>query len=182
MIKKMVIKAYNFSENIHEGTLRKFSELPYFTHVKFVARVLDRLGCNETMVAAAFLHDSVEDTDTTYEDLVEEFGREVADLVLEVTSDEKDMIAAGGKRMYLANKVCNISSDALTIKLADRFHNVLFLEHDSTPKEFIIRYFKETRFIFFTLEESGRELNEHQEALVRRTNAILEFLRIRYAL
>lgn len=180
MIKKKVFKAHQWADKYHEGITRRYSGLPYLTHPVHVARTLEQFGCSEIMVSAALMHDLIEDTEVTYEMLVEEFGVETADLVLEVTTIEEDKVAAGGKRMYLANKVCIITEDALTLKLADRFHNVLFLEHDAAPIDFITKYFKETKFIISTLINDGRELNEAQRALIMRIKAILEFLRIRY--
>lgn len=179
-IKDIIIKAYSFAEKAHEGVERKFSGLPYFSHVKFVARTLEKLHVDSELVAAGFLHDVIEDTDTTYEQVNDKFGKRVADLVLELTNNFTAMKAAGGKRLYMAQKLVKMSDDALTIKLADRFHNVLFMEQDSTPEKFIKKYYKETRFILFALEESDREFNEIQLALVARISAILEFLRIRY--
>ena len=179
MLKAVVIKAYNFSEKAHEGVERKFSGLPYFTHPKFVARTIEHLTKDATLIAAGFLHDVIEDTDTMYDELVVEFGREVANLVQEVTSDGDEMKLMGGKRIYMAIKVLNMSERALIIKLADRYHNVLFLESDTTPLSFITKYYKETRFVLDELT-AGRELNNIHEALIKRIEAILAFLKIRY--
>jgi len=181
MIKDIIIRAYNFSENKHVGVVRKFSGLPYFTHPKAVARLLEELNCDVDIVAAGFLHDTLEDTNTTYEELLEEFGERIAKMVRGVSNDPVAMKEAGGKRFYLARKISEeLTEDELTLKLADRYHNVLFLEHDSTPKEFIVKYYKETKFILFVLGESDRQLNEVQLALAKRIDAVLEFLRIRY--
>jgi (p)ppGpp synthase/HD superfamily hydrolase len=180
MIKDIVVRAYTFAEKAHEGVERKFSGLPYFTHVKYVARVLEHLRQDEEVVAAGFLHDIIEDTHHTYDDIKLAFGERVADIVLGVTSDGDAMREAGGKRHYLAQKMVDMLEDSLTVKLADRFHNVLFLEGDETPKEFIKKYYKETKFILFSIEESERHISEAQRALVDRISAILEFLRIRY--
>lgn len=182
MIKEIVVKAYTFAEEAHGEAVRKFSGLPYFTHVKFVARTLDDLHCEPDIIAAGFLHDLIEDTSVTYDQILNEFGKRIADLVKGVSNNEEDMKTAGGKRLYLAKKISEMDDDCLTIKLADRYHNVLFLEHDSTPKEFIEKYYKETKFILFALEQTGRILTEVQSALIKRIEAILEFLRIRYFL
>jgi len=182
MIKEIVVKAYTFAEEAHGEAVRKFSGLPYFTHVKFVARTLDDLHCEPDIVAAGFLHDLIEDTTITYEQILNEFGKRIADLVKGVSNNEEDMKAAGGKRLYLAKKIAEMDEGCLTIKLADRYHNVLFLEHDSTPKEFIEKYYKETKFILFALEQTDKILTEVQSALIKRIEAILEFLRIRYFL
>jgi len=182
VIKEVIIKAYAFAEKAHGTTVRKFSGLPYFTHVKFVARTLEDLHCEADIIAAGFLHDVIEDTSITYDQIFNEFGKRIADLVEGISNNKDDMKISGGKRLYLAKKILNMNDDCLTIKLADRYHNVLFLEHDSTPKEFIEKYYKETKFILFTLEQADRVLTEIQSALIKRIEAILEFLRIRYFL
>lgn len=180
MIKDSIVRAYKFAEDAHAGTERKFSGLPYFTHVKFVARTLEKLNCREAVIIAGFLHDTIEDTDKTYEDVEREFGKEVADIVQGVTSDGEVMKMLGGKRLYLAKKMSEMSDDQLVVKLADRFHNVLFLENDETPQEFVRKYYKETRYILITLRELERKYNDVHLALMHRIEAILEFLKIRY--
>lgn len=65
---------------------------------------LENLHCDEELVAAGLLYDIIEDTDTTYDQVEQKFGKRVADIVLGVTSDGDNMKAAGGKRLYLAKK------------------------------------------------------------------------------
>ena len=65
-------------EKLYFGIL--LSGLSYFTHVKYVARVLENLGCDSELIAAGFLHDVIEDTDTTYKQVEKEFGKRVADI------------------------------------------------------------------------------------------------------
>jgi GTP pyrophosphokinase len=77
-------RAYDFSKQAHEGQTRR-SGAPYFTHVFAVACTLGRLQLGRAAIAAGLLHDVVEDTAVTYENLVEEFGEEVAQLVDGVT-------------------------------------------------------------------------------------------------
>ncbi len=180
MIKDQIIKAYTFAEEAHKGVERKFSGLPYFSHVKFVARTLENLNVDTELIIAGFLHDVIEDTDKTYEEVKELFGERVAHLIQGVSNDGEAMKAAGGKRMYLAQKMSSMSDDELTLKLADRFHNVLFLEHDATPEFFIKKSYKETNFILFAIEEDGRVLKDVHNVLIARIKAILGFLKIRY--
>src|SRR6056297_112204 len=117
MLKEVVNKAYNFSKVKHEGQVRKFSGLPYFSHPKYVARIIEELTNDPAMVAVALLHDVLEDTDATLQELEEEFGQEIAELVKELTNPEKML---PNKKLYLADKLANqISDKALLIKLAD---------------------------------------------------------------
>jgi GTP pyrophosphokinase len=134
MIKEIVIKAYNFSKKAHDGQKRKFSGLDYFTHPKAVARIIDDLTGKDYLVAAALLHDVLEDTDATYHDLVREFGQRIASLVMELTeTPEKRKNLT--KEKYLLKAMIEMSEDALTIKFADRYHNIKFLTTDCTDVE-----------------------------------------------
>lgn len=179
MIKEQVHEAYEFAKRKHEGQVRKFSELPYFTHPKYVARVIEQLTKDEDLVAAALLHDVLEDTDATYEELHREFGKTVASLVQELTNDKS--VKGKDKAIYLSSKMAAMTSGALTIKLADRFHNVLFLESDDVSVSFKKKYWNETRIIMSSLRKvRGSELDEVQEVLADRIDVILRFLQIRY--
>ena len=77
----------------------------------------------EHLIIAAILHDTLEDTDTSFIELVEEFGPLVASLVLELTNDP-EQIKKLGKLEYQKRKCLGISSYALVIKLCDRLHNI----------------------------------------------------------
>lgn len=177
MIKQAVIRAYEYAEQMHQGQTRKFSGLPYFSHPKYVARVIEHLTRDEKLIVTAFLHDVIEDTEATYEDVVEKFGIEVADLVQELTTPDED-VKQLGKRQALAQKMFKMSCEALTVKLADRFHNVLFLEGDGVDIKFITKYYKETRYILDYIKE--RQFSYIQELLVKRISVILDFLSVRY--
>ena len=72
-----------------------------------------------------------------------------------------------------------MTSDALTVKLADRFHNVKYLEGDNVHLSFIKKYYKETREIIDFLKEQI-EFNPVQNLLVKRIDVILDFLQVRY--
>lgn len=137
MIKEIVFDAYNFAKNAHEGVYRKNSNLPYFVHPKMVARIVESVGGDEEMVAAALLHDTIEDTDVTYNDILERFGRRVAYLVCEVTNtdvrDNKELYA--NRVEYMIDKMTNLTDDALVIKLADRLNNVAYLDYDASTDE-----------------------------------------------
>ena len=183
MVKDVVIRAYNYFEKKHEGQMRAFSGLPYFTHPKGVARLLEELGCDENMVAAGLGHDGLEDTDATYDEVAQVTNVEVADLILGVTSNKEDIKAFGGKRLYLAHKICHVMNERQrTLKLADRCQNVEFLDRDGTPNEFIVRYYKETRFILRALSDAGIILTCEQVELIRRLNIFLDHIQLRYKL
>lgn len=175
MIKKIIHKAYSFSEAKHQGQVRNFSGLPYFTHPKYVARIVEELTEDPELTAVAFLHDTLEDTDTTYEELEAEFGRGIANQVLELTNP-KEMLP--NKREYMAKKLIFVSEGSLTVKLADRYHNVLFLESDDVTRKFIRRYSDETDYILKQLHDN-RMLNGDQERLFFAIHGILDLLKVR---
>lgn len=179
MLKEIVIKAYNYSKEKHKGQKRRFSGLDYFTHPKFVAKVVSDLTDNPELTAAALLHDVVEDTDATITEISTLFGSIISLMVSELTSDDKDELFKKSKAEYLATKMIDMVPGSLTIKLADRYHNVFFLEKDDVPVKFKKKYWSETKSILKILTKM-RELNEVQQALVARIYAILKFIEIRY--
>ena len=178
MIKEGIIKAYEYAQKMHEGQIRKFSNLPYFSHPKGVARIIEELTGDEILIIASLLHDIIEDTPATFHDLKELFGSEVALLVEELSSNKPE---GQRKAEYLKMKMVAMTPRALTIKLADRFHNVKYLEGDNVNISFIKKYYKETREIIVFLKENV-EFDKVQLLLVNRIDIILDFLQVRYDL
>ena len=85
---KLIRKAYEYAKSHHGNQLRKSGE-PYIIHPVQVAYILATLGMDESTICGALLHDTVEDTEATKEDLVQEFGSEIAELVDGVTKLNK---------------------------------------------------------------------------------------------
>jgi guanosine-3',5'-bis(diphosphate) 3'-pyrophosphohydrolase len=148
----LVCRAFEFAYNLHEGQKRVSGE-PYICHPVAVAGLLRDLGGDSAMVAAGFLHDIVEDTDTTPEQLEQEFGEEVRQLVEGVTKLSKfnfesktERQAENFRRMFLA-----MAQDirVIVVKLADRLHNMRTLE--PLPAEKQRRIARETMEIFAPL-------------------------------
>lgn len=181
IMKKAVIDAYCFAEKAHKGQLRKFSGLPYFSHPKGVARIVAELMDSELLVASALLHDVVEDTPITIDEIEAQFGLKVKSLVSELTSDPVEQKKLG-KKNYLLQKIINMSTEARFLKLADRFHNVLYLHEDTVPEKFLLKYYKETRFILRGLEEESMFISHGETILIEKIKAVLDFLQIRHKL
>ena len=129
---KLIRKVYNYAKSHHEGQLRKSGE-PYIIHPVQVAYILSTLGLDDSTICAALLHDVVEDTEITKQDLENEFGAEIAELVDGVTKLSKLQYASmeeqqveNYRKMFLA-----MGKDirVILIKLADRLHNMRTLKY-----------------------------------------------------
>lgn len=162
MDRDLIKKASDFATLKHKGQIRIFGKIPYISHPSAVADLVTKYGGSAEMIAAAWLHDTLEDTDTTEEELREKFGDKVANLVVEISSPEISDKSQKGK--YLADKMNTMSSEALTIKLCDRLHNVSDL--DKSSSRFQQLYPAETKFILDAIEDYERPLNAQQQILV----------------
>ena len=120
-------RAAEFAAVKHSGQERKFTGEPYIMHPLAVAEIVKTIGGSEEMVVAAVLHDTIEDTGTTYAELAKEFGPKVAGLVVELTNVYRT--GTGGNRAYRrakeAVRLATVSPEAQTIKVADLIHNSL---------------------------------------------------------
>ncbi|KQR16222.1 bifunctional (p)ppGpp synthetase/guanosine-3',5'-bis(diphosphate) 3'-pyrophosphohydrolase [Cellulomonas sp. Leaf334] len=120
----VVEQAYVVAEKAHRGQLRKSGD-PYITHPVAVATILAELGMTPSTLAAALLHDTVEDTDYSLDQLRREFGPEIAMLVDGVTKLDKVTYGDAAQAETVRKMVVAMSRDirVLVIKLADRLHN-----------------------------------------------------------
>lgn len=133
----MVRKAYEFSARAHEGQVRRSGE-PYVKHPVAVAGVLTSLKTDVTAVVAGLLHDTLEDTVATTDELQREFGKEVVHLVDGVTKIGKITFKSSEEKQAenFRKMVLSMADDirVVIIKLADRLHNMRTLEHLSDKK------------------------------------------------
>jgi len=164
--KIQIKKAYIFAQRAHQGQ-KRFSGAPYFSHPSWVAEEIARMHYSSEMIIASLLHDTLEDTSATYQEIYNLFGKDVAEMVDGVTKLsavrlKKTWFGLGPiqtekmpelmrqtetlKKMFLA-----MGKDirVVIIKIIDRMHNMFTILH--LPKEKQIRFAQETLDIFAPL-------------------------------
>jgi (p)ppGpp synthase/HD superfamily hydrolase len=127
-------RALRWAAVCHEGQTRKGCGAPYAEHLMGVALILDRLGFDEDVVIAGLLHDAVEDTSATLEEVERRFGPNVAELVAYCSEIKND--AQGQKRPWIDRKRDHLETfrhapeNARAVLLADKLHNLVSIELD----------------------------------------------------
>lgn len=167
-----VLKALRFSEEKHKGQKRNSTGDDYIVHPIFTSYLIVKFKNSKhiyDLVSAAILHDILEDTDTTQEELVKEFGLFISSLVLEVTNDEK-LMKKMGKLEYQKKKVVGISNYGLIIKLCDRLSNIY-----DKPWQ---KYIKQTIELLDYLE-SNRKLTKTQKEIVDEIRQVMNKLNLK---
>ena len=133
---RLIERAYETAARLHAGQLRKSGD-PYITHPLAVATILAELGMNDETLCAALLHDTIEDTDYTLDEMRREFGDEIASLVDGVTKLDKVKYGEAAQAETVRKMVVAMSRDirVLVIKLADRLHNMRTLRYLPRAKQ-----------------------------------------------
>lgn len=134
----VIEKAYEFSEKAHEGQIRRSGE-PYFKHPVAVAGILADLRLDLDTIATGLLHDTVEDTHATIEEVKKEFGENIAVLVDGVTKISKMSFKTSSERQgeNIRKMIVAMGKDVrvILVKLADRLHNMRTLNHMPYEKQ-----------------------------------------------
>lgn len=158
-------EVYMFAEEKHKGQKRD-NGTDYITHPVHVANIVKKVKGDsqnlDILLSAALLHDVLEDTYTSFKEIEKNFGKEVASIVVELTTAPyvPKMI---GKATYLAQKMEHMTNYALLIKFADRYDNLCDLK--KTTQEKRIKTIKDTEYILDYLS-TRRKYTSSQQKLV----------------
>ena len=123
-MENVVAKALDFATKAHGDQVRKYTGEPYTNHLVEVMNIVRTVKSDDSMLAAALLHDTIEDTSVTEADVKKEFGDRIAQLVVELTDISKPEDGNRATRKAIdRDKLAKVSDDAQTIKLADLISN-----------------------------------------------------------
>ena len=125
----IVEKAINFAAKAHEGQTRKSSDVPYITHPFSVGMLLQKTHCTDEVIAAGILHDTLEDTATTYEQLTEQFGTHIANLVRTASEPDKSL-PWEERKQHTIEMLKHASLEDIQIITADKIHNLRSIRAD----------------------------------------------------
>lgn len=162
-----VDKARRYASKAHASIdqRRKYTHDPYIVHPEAVVNIVSSVPHTETMLAAAWLHDTVEDTPTTLEDIASHFGDEVAELVSQLTNVSCDMQGDRIERKNLDRRhSAKASAAAKTIKLADLIDNLRSLI--TYDPDFAKTYLVEKRLLLEVLKEGDATLWQQAEHII----------------
>lgn len=112
-----------FVAKAHRKQVRKGTDIPYISHPFSVAMLLQQAGCDEDIVIAGLLHDTVEDTDVTLDDIIEHFGHHVADLVTAASEPDKSL-PWEERKQHTLEFLAKAPLDVRRLVCADKLHNL----------------------------------------------------------
>lgn len=125
----IVDKAIVFAAKVHRNQMRKGTDIPYITHPFAVGMMLQRANCSEEVIAAGILHDTLEDTDTTFEELKDEFGLRIANLVQSASEQDKSL-PWEVRKQHTIEHIKDASLEELQVIVADKLHNLQTIHED----------------------------------------------------
>lgn len=125
MISQAINKALIFSSSAHRNQLRKATDTPYISHPVGVGMILLKTGCRDELVIAGILHDCLEDTDATENDILKEFGPEVLELVKGATEPDHHTKSWQERKQHTIDYMKNASRDIKLVCCADKLNNLM---------------------------------------------------------
>ena len=177
----MIFKAIEFAARAHSGQYRKGTKFPYIVHPLNVAKILIAYGAPERLIVAGILHDTVEDTPVTLDEIKLNFGWDIADLVEAVSEPDKSATWENRKNHTLG-MLETLSEEAVLLVLADKLDNIRAIGEDyqrcgedlwcrfSRPRERQQWYYQSLEAIFtnrLTAEPSRHLLDLYKAEVAR---------------
>lgn len=137
--------AIAFARDAHKSQKRKYTGVPYHTHLEAVARKISEYTNDRDVIIAAILHDSIEDVGVTYDEIKDMFGKRVADIVHDLTDEYTKLkypdLNRAERKAKEAERLSKVSAEAKLIKAADKLHNIQDIA-ENDPK-FAVKYLEE---------------------------------------
>ncbi|RDH82729.1 MAG: bifunctional (p)ppGpp synthetase/guanosine-3',5'-bis(diphosphate) 3'-pyrophosphohydrolase [endosymbiont of Galathealinum brachiosum] len=167
----LITKAQEFATTEHQriNHVRKYSNLPYQTHLQAVAKLVSTVTDDEEMIAAAWLHDTVEDTPATLGDIEKAFGIHVAELVEELTDVSKPSDGNRATRKEIDRQhLATASRRAKTIKLADLIHNCADIVKND--EKFARTFISEMKALLEVLSTGDKTLFKRAQNLISKSS------------
>lgn len=175
---------YTFEEDIlhfifiaFKGLKRKKEDIDLVFHSVMVGNMLKNIGCSENIVYTGYLHDIIEDTKYSYEDLKERYGKELADNVQKLSENTKILNYKERKEEFI-NRLKNYNNNLILVELADKLQNLvsdyslfLSLGKDALPSE--AKTYEEIKWFYTELKKIFNEKLE-ENSLLERYNNIYE--------
>jgi len=164
----MILKAQKFAAKAHEGVVRRYSGLPYIVHPARVASKVEAVFMPEHVVVAAWLHDTVEDTEVTVEEIRCEFGDEVAAIVEELTNPSKGFpeLSREDRKAMDRQHIYGVSQYAKVVKLADRIDNLRGIIFEAS-EDFARLYLRESDALLVSLLDVCELLETELTCIIR---------------
>lgn len=164
----LILKVAKFAREAHGTQLRKYTNNPYIYHP---ARVASRMmlldNSNIEMACAAFLHDVLEDTKVTKQQLIDNFGNEIADLVDELTNkftkEQYPKLNRKERKEKELERIASISTNAKLIKMLDRIDN---LKEIDLTDGFAVTYLDESHQLYFKLKNADVQIAEELHQII----------------
>lgn len=129
MYMDLIDKAILFATKAHGKQTRKGTDIPYITHPYAVGMYLQKANCSPEVIAAGILHDTLEDTPTTIEELKEAFGEKVTNLVIAASENDKSLSWEERKR-HTIESLKTSSLEEIQVVVADKLHNLRSIRSD----------------------------------------------------
>ena len=125
----IIDQAIIFAAMAHKDQTRKSTDIPYITHPFAVGMLLQKAKCSDEVIVAGILHDTLEDTSTTYEELAEQFGSKIAQLVRSASEQDKSL-PWEKRKQHTIESLKDANLEEIQVITADKLHNLKSIQDD----------------------------------------------------